>query len=225
MAEATSSFMLFAHKLQLCPDGGSWPAEQSSSGTWEGCLLPKAQQLRVLLLQSLTCIMQAAQPWALCQPRGWGAGGRFKREVTHVYLWLIHAGGWQRPTQCCKAIILQLKIFKTFFFFLRISFKEKKNLSPGSSCTLLTVFQAQNLARCQQDLEFSQCFSCLSLIFTKMKLGMRVLPKLNYIGDQKRRPPNSPILAIYQVDELKVIRRPLMPMQIGPLLQNLLNIL
>ena len=37
-------------------------------------------------------------------------GGRFKREGTYVCLWLIHADIWQRPTQYCKPIILQLKI-------------------------------------------------------------------------------------------------------------------
>ena len=35
---------------------------------------------------------------------------RFKREGTYVYLWLIHVDVWQKPTQFCKAIILQLKI-------------------------------------------------------------------------------------------------------------------
>ena len=33
-------------------------------------------------------------------------GGRFKREGTHVYLWLIHVEIWQEPIQYCKAIIL-----------------------------------------------------------------------------------------------------------------------
>ena len=44
---------------------------------------------------------------------GWGVGGgRFKK--TYIYLWLIHIVVWQKPTQYCKAIILQLKInFKT----------------------------------------------------------------------------------------------------------------
>ena len=28
---------------------------------------------------------------------------------THVYLWPIHADVWQRPSQYCKVIILQLK--------------------------------------------------------------------------------------------------------------------
>ena len=37
-------------------------------------------------------------------------GGRFKREGAYVYLWLIHVDVWQKPTQHCKAIILQLKI-------------------------------------------------------------------------------------------------------------------
>ena len=40
----------------------------------------------------------------------WEVGGRFKREGTYVYLWLIHVGVWQKPTQYFKAIILQLKI-------------------------------------------------------------------------------------------------------------------
>ena len=33
-----------------------------------------------------------------------------KLEGTYVYLWLIHADVWQKPTQYCKAVILQLKI-------------------------------------------------------------------------------------------------------------------
>ena len=47
----------------------------------------------------------------LCDnPEGWEVGGRFQREGTYIYLWLIHVDGWQKPTQYCKAIILQLKI-------------------------------------------------------------------------------------------------------------------
>ena len=38
--------------------------------------------------------------------------GSFKREKTHVYLWLIHADIQQKPAQSCTAIILQLKINK-----------------------------------------------------------------------------------------------------------------
>ena len=40
---------------------------------------------------------------------GWEMGGMFKREVTFVYLLLIHVDVWQKLTQYCKAIILQLK--------------------------------------------------------------------------------------------------------------------
>ena len=35
--------------------------------------------------------------------------GRFKREGTYVYLWLIQVDVWQKPTQFYKAIIFQLK--------------------------------------------------------------------------------------------------------------------
>ena len=46
---------------------------------------------------------------------GWEMGGGFRRgegfrrEGTYVYLWLIGVDVWQRPTQYCKAIILQFK--------------------------------------------------------------------------------------------------------------------
>ena len=40
---------------------------------------------------------------------GWEVRGRFKGEGTCVYLWLIHVDVWQKLTQDCKAIILQLK--------------------------------------------------------------------------------------------------------------------
>ena len=36
-------------------------------------------------------------------------GQRFKGEGTYIYLWLIHVVIWQKPSQFCKAIILQLK--------------------------------------------------------------------------------------------------------------------
>ena len=44
---------------------------------------------------------------------GRAVGGRFKREGTYVYLWLIHVDVWRKPTQHCKASVLQLK--KNFF--------------------------------------------------------------------------------------------------------------
>ena len=50
------------------------------------------------------------KPGALGQPREVGLGGRFKRAQTSVYLQLIHADLWKKPSQYCKLIILQLKI-------------------------------------------------------------------------------------------------------------------
>ena len=43
---------------------------------------------------------------------GWEVRGRFKRERSYVCLWLTHVDVWQKPTQHCKAIILQLKIIR-----------------------------------------------------------------------------------------------------------------
>ena len=44
---------------------------------------------------------------------GWDkvGGGREVQKGGDIYnLWLIHVDVWQKPTQHCKAIILQLKI-------------------------------------------------------------------------------------------------------------------
>ena len=56
-----------------------------------------------------------------------------RREGTFVYLWLIHFDVWQKPTQCCKAIILQLKInsFK--------SCPKKKKKTLGTFFALILV--------------------------------------------------------------------------------------
>ena len=53
------------------------------------------------------------KPRVLWQPRGvrWGRGRKGgSMEEACVYLWLIHVDVWQKSTQHCKAIILQLKI-------------------------------------------------------------------------------------------------------------------
>ena len=47
---------------------------------------------------------------------GWDGeerGGRLRGKGTYMYLWLIHVDVWQKLTQYCKAIMLQLKIFKS----------------------------------------------------------------------------------------------------------------
>ena len=36
-------------------------------------------------------------------------GGRFQREGTYVYLWLVFVVVWWKPTKFCKVIVLQLK--------------------------------------------------------------------------------------------------------------------
>ena len=40
---------------------------------------------------------------------GWVVGGEFRLGRTHVYLWPIHVDVWQKPSQYCKVVILQLK--------------------------------------------------------------------------------------------------------------------
>ena len=50
-------------------------------------------------------------------------GGKFKREGTYVYLRLIHLDVWQKSTQYCKSIVLQLKINKYL--------KKKKSICLG----------------------------------------------------------------------------------------------
>ena len=61
---------------------------------------------------------------------GWEVGGRFKRERTYIYLWLIHVNVWQNPAQYYKAIILQLKI-NEFFQKIRISKKSRSKVESG----------------------------------------------------------------------------------------------
>ena len=59
-------------------------------------------------------ITHGAQIWcSVTTQRGgieWRVGGRFRRERTYVCLWQTQVDIWQKPTQYCKAIILQLKI-------------------------------------------------------------------------------------------------------------------
>lgn len=40
---------------------------------------------------------------------GWEVERGFRREGTCVYLWLIGVDVWQKPSQHCEALILQLK--------------------------------------------------------------------------------------------------------------------
>ena len=47
-----------------------------------------------------------------------------------MYLWLIHVDVWQKPTQYCKTIILQLKINN---FFKKLKKKRKQKIKMHSS--------------------------------------------------------------------------------------------
>ena len=60
---------------------------------------------------------------------GWDVGGRFKKEGTYVYLWLIRGDVWQKPTQYCKAIILQLKT--KFFLKKKVERETALMKKPG----------------------------------------------------------------------------------------------
>ena len=59
------------------------------------------------------------------QRGGMGLEGRFRREGTYVYVWLIHIVVWQKPTQYCKTLILQLKK-KNNLCFSRIVLRQTK---------------------------------------------------------------------------------------------------
>ena len=57
------------------------------------------------------CVTHREFNGELCDnPEGWDGvrRGRLQKEGTYVYLRLIHIVVWQKPTQYCKAIILQL---------------------------------------------------------------------------------------------------------------------
>ena len=69
---------------------------------------------------------------ALWQSRGVGWGGRWEGRSrrrghtyrTYTYLWLIHVDMWQKPSQYCKAIVLQLNIkkFKRYIYLYICTF-------------------------------------------------------------------------------------------------------
>ena len=79
-------------------------------------------------------------PGTLWQPRG--VGGRFKREGTYIYLWLIPIDIWQKPTQYCKAIIFQLKqIKKNKLYIQRVQSKDRKDIYWKVIWTLKKFFK------------------------------------------------------------------------------------
>ena len=88
------------------------------------------------------CMTKGPQIWCSVTTQrggmGWEVAGRFKREGTCVYLWLLHVDVWNKPTQYCKVIILQLK---QFFRKEKISIKLwEQNLHGFDSFTFFSFF-------------------------------------------------------------------------------------
>ena len=73
-------------------------------------------QLFPTLSDPMDCSLPGSSVHGIFQARvlEWGA---IAFSGTYVYLWPIHVHVWQKPTQHCKAIILQLKILKNHTFF------------------------------------------------------------------------------------------------------------
>ena len=69
----------------------------------------------------------------------WKVEGRFKREGIYVYLWLIHVAMWQKPSQYCKVIILQLNKMKFLKNILKNHFIELKIRVLAGLCSLLAA--------------------------------------------------------------------------------------
>ena len=84
----------------------------------------------------------------LCDDReGWdGAqvGGSFKTEGVYVYLWLIYVVVWQKPTQHCKAITLQLKLKKNSSWSLGLKARYD-NWFPKDAFPELYIIESQSL--------------------------------------------------------------------------------
>ena len=60
-------------------------------------------------LGKLPCGHREPSP-VLCEGlEGWGMGAKIRKGRTYVYLKLSHVIVWQKSTQYCEAIILQLK--------------------------------------------------------------------------------------------------------------------
>ena len=92
------------HREQSCghSEGRRGWGTESSTETY------KLLHVKKIARRNLLCDSGSSNQ-ALCDSlEGWnGVGGRFKSGETYVYLWLIHADVWQKPTKYCKSIILQ----------------------------------------------------------------------------------------------------------------------
>ena len=102
-------------------------------------------------------MMQGTQSW--CCVTAWSLGVErevgtgFRREGTRVRLWPVHVDGevWQKPSQYCKVVILQLKCMNY----------KKKNTSLGSTVEYVcSVLDFRSFPSTNFLLEFF--FSCVS---------------------------------------------------------------
>ena len=88
---------------------------------------------------------------------GWEVGGMFKREETSVYLIPIEV--WKKPTQYCKASILQLKIKIYIYIFLRWVCSGKMFSHSVMSNSAISWTEA-----CQASLSFTISWSLFKLM-------------------------------------------------------------
>ena len=85
-----------------CRKGRGW-AEQRVTG----------KHVKQIVSEDLLCNSGNSNWGSVTTQNGWmgrEVARSFQRERTYVYLWLIHVDVWQKPSQYCKVIILQLKI-------------------------------------------------------------------------------------------------------------------
>ena len=114
-------------KQAQCPSAEAWIKMWRRTDLWTQRGKQKVGQIERVALQYIDCHMSNRQPvefavWHkesnLSSGTTYKVGRRFKREGTYVYLWLIHVDVWQKPTQHCKTIILQLKIKKKKMWYV-----------------------------------------------------------------------------------------------------------
>ena len=129
---------------RLVDTAGEGECGTSGESSMETNISPHAQQP-----VGICCMTQRAETRCSVTLRGWdGVGGRFKREGTYVYLWLIHGDVWQKPTQYCKAIIkLSNKAIIYFKINLKIKMTAITHLHPRLMLQLPWVQQIFKLRR------------------------------------------------------------------------------
>ena len=92
----------------------SWWEEEDGM-IWENSIETQALTYVKQIASEFVVWRRAPKPGALWQPGGieWMGSGRqnsgWRARMTHVYQWLIYTDVWQKSSQYCKVIILQLK--------------------------------------------------------------------------------------------------------------------